>query len=108
MSFLPILIIIALLGVQFANYSATFRQNREDIQSYYVAEMGVERYKNEIKANPLYSGTLNFTKSINGKIYVVQVTSTREGAPERVRIISTVTGTNISVQRVITVTRITP
>jgi len=107
MSFLPILIIIAYLGVQFANNNAAFRQNRKDLQTYYVAEMGIERYKNEIKANPTYSDELDFTKTIDGEDYNIEVTSTREGAPEMVRITSTVVGTNITVTRVITVSKIT-
>ena len=104
MSFLPILIIIALLGVQFANYSATFRQSREDIQTYYVAEMGIERYKNEIKDQPSYNSVLTFQKIIDGKTYNVQVTMIKDGSI--IVLSSNVLGTNITVQREITKSRI--
>lgn len=107
MSFLPVIILITVLGLQFANYSSAFKQSRQDIQALYVAEMGIERYKNEIKSDPTYSEVLTFTKVIDGKTYNVQVVSIRMGAPEKVKITSTVLDMNIVSERIITVSRIT-
>lgn len=106
-SFLPVLMIIMILGLQLNNHSYTFKQSRSDVQALYVSEMGIERYKNQIKTNPAYSEVLNFSKTIDGYIYDVQVTSTRFGVPEKVKITSTVTGLNIVTERIITVSRIT-
>lgn len=105
MSFLPVITVILVLGTQLGSYSAAFKQSRADMQAYYAAEAGIERYKNEIKSDPAYAGTLTFTKTIDGTDYNIQTTSVRFGAPEQIRITSTVTGTNITVERVISTSR---
>ncbi len=108
MSFLPVIAMILVLGLQSGNNPAAFKQSRNDTQALYAAEMGIERYKNEIKSDSAYSGILTFTKVIDGISYDVEVTSVRLGIPERVRITSTIADSGITAERTITVSRISP
>ncbi len=108
MSFSPVIALILVMGLQSGNSPAAFKQSRIDTQALYVAEMGIERYKNEIKSDSAYSGTLTFTRVVDGTGYDVEVTSVRMGAPEKVKITSTVEDLGITAERTITVSRISP
>ncbi|MGE5328230.1 MAG: hypothetical protein ACM3KR_01825 [Deltaproteobacteria bacterium] len=107
MTFLPVLILVTYLGCQFRNASNTFMETRNDIQAYYAAEMGIERYKNQVIGNHAYSDAMSFSKTIGAVTYNVQVSSARigSGVDEKVKITSTISGSNISTERIITLSR---
>lgn len=107
MTFLPVLILITYFGFQFRNVSTALLESRNDTQIYYIAEMGIERYKNLVIANPTYSAPLSFSKVIEGETYDIDVVSLRigSGANEKIKITSTVDGTDISAERTILLSR---
>lgn len=107
MTFLPVLILLTYFGIQFRNTSNTFAEMRKDVQTYYAAQAGIERYKNQIVANHAYSDTMNFSKTIGTETYGIEVTSSRigSGESEKIRIVSTVTGLNITAERTILLSR---
>jgi len=107
MTFLPVLIILTYLGFQFRNTSNTFLESRNDIQAHYAAEMGIERYKNQIVGNHAYAEVMNFSKVIGSKTYNVEVSSSRidSGEFEKVKITSVESDSNISAERIITLSR---
>lgn len=107
MTFLPVLIVLTYLGLQFRNTSNAFMELRNDKQAYYVAEMGIERYKNQVVGDNAYADVMNFSKVIGSETYSVEVTSSRisSGESEKIKIISTVLDLNISTERTISISR---
>lgn len=108
--FIPIITLITMVMIQFNNNMYLTGKVQENTQLMYLAEMGIERYKNNLIADKDYSSELSFSKAIDTKTYNIRVTSTRigSGETEKVDIVSTVLGYNITVQRKFSLSRITP
>ncbi|MGE5474776.1 MAG: hypothetical protein ACM3UU_11205 [Ignavibacteriales bacterium] len=108
MTFLPVLIIITYLGFQLRNEGIAFAESRSDTQAYYAAEMGIERYKNLVIANHDFGDNLSFSKNIGSKTYNIEVVSLRIDsglASEKIKITSTVSDSNISIEKIISMSR---